>query len=138
MPSRYLLDTNIISDLIRNPHGMCASRVRAMPNEALATSIIVAAELRYGCAKKGSPKLTRKVESVLSALDVLPLEVPTDTEYGALRARLETVGEPIGQNDLLIAAHALALNLTLVTDNEREFGKIAGLRVENWLRISSL
>jgi tRNA(fMet)-specific endonuclease VapC len=134
MPVRYLLDTNIISDLVRNPHGRCASRVRAMPNEKLATSIVVAAELRYGCAKKGSQKLLRQVKAVLSGLEILPLDVPADREYGDLRTRLETIGEPIGYNDLLIAAQALASGLIVVTDNEREFTKVGGLSVENWLR----
>jgi tRNA(fMet)-specific endonuclease VapC len=134
MPSRYLLDTNIISDLVKNLHGSCAKRLRAIPSESLATSIIVASELRYGCAKKGSPKLLRQVEAVLSALEILPLDVPADRDYGLIRAKLEAAGEPIGLNDLLIAAHALALGLILVTDNEREFSKVEGLSVENWLR----
>jgi predicted nucleic acid-binding protein len=85
------------------------------------TSIIVAAELRYGAAKKGSLRLTRQLEAVLGAVDVLALEAPTDAAYGELRARLEEAGKLIGANDLLIAAHALALDHTLVTDNEREF-----------------
>jgi tRNA(fMet)-specific endonuclease VapC len=84
-------------------------------------SIIVAAELRYGAAKKGSLRLTRQLEAVLGAVDVLALEAPTDAAYGELRARLEEAGKLIGANDLLIAAHALALDHTLVTDNEREF-----------------
>src|SRR5271168_2726834 len=98
------------------------------------TSIIVAAELRYGAAKKGSLRLTRQLEAVLGAVDVLALEAPTDAAYGELRARLEEAGKLIGANDLLIAAHALDLDHTLVTDNEREFSRIDGLRVDNWLR----
>ncbi len=71
---------------------------------------------------------------MLGAIEVLTLEPPVDAVYGAVRADLERAGQPIGGNDLLIAAHALALDLTLVTDNEREFSRIGQLRLENWLR----
>jgi tRNA(fMet)-specific endonuclease VapC len=129
----YLLDTNIVSDLVRNPQGRVMQRIRAAGETAVATSIIVAAELRYGAAKKGSPRLTAQLEAVLGALAVLALEPPADEAYGALRARLERAGRLIGANDLLIAAHAIALGRTLVTDNESEFGRIAELPRENWL-----
>lgn len=99
----------------------------------IVTSVVVAAELRYGCAKKGSAKLQAKVESLLGALPVLPLDVPVDIKYGNLRAELEAAGEPIGANDLWIGAHACTLGLTLVTGNTREFERIPGLVVENWL-----
>ena len=100
----------------------------------MCTSIIVAAELRYGVAKRRSQRLSTQVERILQRLDVLPLEAPSDTRYGNLRAQLEQEGRLIGPNDLLIAAHALALDLILVTDNEGEFLRIPGLRIENWLR----
>lgn len=131
---RYLLDTNIVSDLVRNPQGRSAQRIRAVGETQVCTSIIVAAELRYGAAKKGSPRLTRQLEAVLAVLEVLPFEAPADVTYGELRARLEQAGLPIGGNDLLIAAQAVALDCAVVTDNEREFGRIEGLRSENWLR----
>jgi tRNA(fMet)-specific endonuclease VapC len=131
--SKYLLDTNIISDVIRNPDGPAARRIEQVGSKALFTSIIVAAELRYGCAKKGSPKLLARVEGILETIPVLPLDIPADAEYGDIRAELEAAGQPIGMNDLLIAAHANALGLTLVTDNAREFSRIRGLNVENWL-----
>ncbi|MHB1657929.1 MAG: PIN domain-containing protein [Acidithiobacillus sp.] len=95
--------------------------------------MVVAAELRYGCAKKGSAKLLAKVEGVLETIPVLPLDVPVDAEYGGIRAELEAAGQTIGLNDLLIGAHAYALGMTLVTDNIREFNRIRGLSVENWL-----
>lgn len=129
----YLLDTNIISDLIRNPFGSAARRVEETDPREICTSIVVAAELRYGCAKKGSAKLLAKVESVLKTIPVMPLDIPTDTDYGGIRAELEAAGQMIGFNDLLIAAHALSLKLTLVTDNTCEFQRIRGLNVENWL-----
>lgn len=131
--SGYLLDTNIISDMIRNPFGQVATRIEQIDPKAISTSIVVAAELRYGCAKKGSAKLLAKVESLLAIIPVLPLEVPIDRDYGGIRAELEVVGQPIGANDLLIGAHAYALGLTLVTDNTREFSRIRGLVIENWL-----
>lgn len=131
--SGYLLDTNIISDMIRNPSGQVAIRIEQIDPKAICTSVIVAAELRYGCAKKGSAKLLGRVESLLATIPVLPLDVPADTEYGGIRAELEIAGQPIGANDLLIGAHAYALGLTLVTDNTKEFSRIRGLTIENWL-----
>ena len=131
--SGYLLDTNIISDIIRNPNGPAARRIGQIGPKEIFTSIIVASELRYGCAKKGSPKLHTKVDGILETIPVLPLDIPADAEYGGIRAELEAAGQPIGMNDLLIAAHAHALGLTLVTDKTREFSRISGLNVENWL-----
>ncbi len=129
----YLLDTNIISDLVRNPSGLCAQRIELIDPGGLCTSIIVAAELRYGCAKKGSAKLLNRVESVQAFIPVLPLDIPAGGEYGGIRAELEAAGQTTGMNDLLIAAHAYTLKTTLVTNNTREFMRIRGLKVENWL-----
>jgi len=131
---RYLLDTNIVSDLVRNPHGRVTHRIRKVGEAQVCTSIIVAAELRYGSAKKGSPRLAAQLEAVLAALEVLPFEAPADATYGLLRSRLERSGKPIGANDLLIAAHVITLGHVLVTDNEREFARVDGLSHENWLR----
>lgn len=131
---RYLLDTNVVSDLVRNPKGRVAERIRKVGEAQVCTSIIVAAELRYGATKKGSPRLTTQLEAVLGALDVLPIETPADAAYGLIRTRLEQAGRPIGGNDLLIAAQAIALGYTIVTDNEGEFARIDGLPRENWLR----
>jgi tRNA(fMet)-specific endonuclease VapC len=131
---RYLLDTNTLSDLIRHPQGRVAEQIRRIGESEVCTSIIVAAELRFGAAKRGSARLTQQLETVLSVLDVVPFEQPADEAYGAIRAQLELAGMPIGGNDLLIAAHATALGCTVVTDNEREFGRVDGLVCENWLR----
>ena len=131
---RYLLDANILSDLVRNPQGRVAQHIREIGEARVCTSIIVAAELRYGAAKKQSTRLTAQLQAVLGALEVLPLEAPADTTCGALRARLEKAGRPIGANDLLIGAQALALGYTLVTDNEKEFAQVKDLPRENWLR----
>jgi len=131
---RYLLDTNIVSDLVRNPEGRAAARVALVGDANVCTSIVVAAELRYGAIKKDSPRLSEQLEAVLGVMVVLPLALPVDREYGRLRARLEREGQPIGGNDLLIAAHSVVLGLTLVTNNEREFSRIAELPCEDWLR----
>jgi tRNA(fMet)-specific endonuclease VapC len=132
----YLLDTNVVSDLIRNPQGTVAERIRKVGETKVCTSIIVASELRYGAEKKASQRLTTQLEVVLGALQVLPFDSPADVTYGRVRAQLERVGKPIGGNDLLIAAHALTLGYTLVSDNTREFAQVRGLQRENWLRPS--
>jgi tRNA(fMet)-specific endonuclease VapC len=131
---RYLLDTNVVSDLVRNPQGKVAQHIRKVGEAQVCTSIIVAAELRYGAAKKHSPRLSAQLEAVLGALEVLPFETPADAAYGGLRAQLEQAGRPIGANDLLIAAQAIALDCTIVTDNEKEFARVENLPRENWLR----
>jgi tRNA(fMet)-specific endonuclease VapC len=128
-----MLDTNLISDLIRNPQGKAAKRIAKVGEESLCTSIIVAAELRYGCARKSSARLLRAVDDVLAEIEVLPFESPADSEYGVIRAELEAAGTPIGGNDMLIAAHARAAGATIVTANTVEFKRIKGLKVENWL-----
>ena len=130
----FLLDTNILSDLVRNPGGAAALRLAEVGEETVATSVIVAGELRYGCARKGSARLTERVEALLRAIAVLPLKPGASAHYGAIRHELEARGTPIGQNDLWIAAAARAEGAVLVTDNEGEFRRVAGLRVENWLR----
>ncbi len=130
----YLLDTNIVSDLVRNPRGPVMRRVRQVGEAEVCTSIVVAAELRYGAARKGSPRLAAQLDAVLDRLPALPFEAPADAVYGRLRADLEAAGTPIGGNDMLIAAQTLAFGHTLVTDNDAEFARVDGLRRENWLR----
>jgi tRNA(fMet)-specific endonuclease VapC len=131
--TRYMLDTNVISDLIKNPKGKAAKRIARVGENSICTSIIVAAELRYGCAKKGSERLFKAVEELLSEIDILPFESPADVVYGGIRSELERVGKPIGANDLLIAAHASTIDATIVTANVYEFKRVRGLKVENWL-----
>ncbi len=133
MSLRYLLDTNIISDLVRRPRGLVANRIAEVGEDSICTSVIVAAELRYGAEKSGSKQLAERIDLLLSALEILPLEPPVDRRYGELRHHLARQGTPIGPNDLLIAAHALAADLVLVTANTSEFGRVPSLRAENWL-----
>ena len=131
---RYLLDTNIVSDLVRNPQGKVTDRIRKVGEAQVCTSVIVAAELRYGAERKASPRLSSQLEAVLGALEVLPLEPPADIAYAKLRTTLERARTPIGANDLLIAAQGLALGYIVVTDNYKEFARVQNLRCENWLR----
>lgn len=127
-----MLDTNIVSDLVRNPRGNVARVIAKAGQDRICTSIIVACELRYGCAKRGSKRLTKAVEDLLGEIPVLPFETPADAEYGAIRAELEGAGLPIGGNDLMIAAHARAIHATIVTANVAEFRRVRALTVENW------
>jgi len=128
-----MLDTNIVSDLVRNPHGPVTRHIARVGSESVCVSIITAAELRYGCARKGSAKLLANVEAILGSIQVIAFDVPADAEYGGIRAELEAAGKPIGSNDLLIAAHAYVLKAVLVTANTGEFGRVRGLELENWL-----
>lgn len=128
-----MLDTNIVSDLVRNPQGQVTRHIVEVGPEAVCVSIITAAELRYGCARKGSAKLLANVEAILRSIQVLAFDVPADAEYGGIRAELEAAGKPIGPDDLLIAAHAYSLGAVLVTANTGEFSRVRGLQVENWL-----
>jgi len=130
---RYLLDTNILSDLVRNPSGCVAQRIAEVGEVAVCTSVIVAAELRFGACKRDSQRLTRQVETILGAMELVAWEEPADRCYATLRSRLEREGRPIGGNDMLIAAQALALGLTVVTHNSREFARIPALKLEDWL-----
>lgn len=130
----YLLDTNILSDLVRHPQGVVAAQITRAGENTVCTSIIVAAELRYGAAKSNSAKLAERIDLILSALEIVPLETPADHQYAALRHYLTREGVLIGPNDLLIAAHALAGGLTVVTANVGEFSRVPGLKVENWLQ----
>jgi tRNA(fMet)-specific endonuclease VapC len=129
----YLLDTNILSHLVRQPQGPVAARVADVGEDNVFTSIIVACELRYGAAKRGSRRLTRQIEAILGAITILPLEAGADRHYAAIRTTLEKKGMPIGANDMLIAAQARAIEAICVTDNVAEFKRVPALKVENWL-----
>ena len=130
---RYLLDTNILSDLLRNPGGHSARRLAVVGDPAVCTSVVVACEIRYGAIKKRPPGLAERVEILLQSLEILPLDKEVDRHYAEIRWQLERLGTPIGPNDLLIAAHARALDLIVVTDNVEEYARVPGLSIENWL-----
>lgn len=130
---RYLLDTHILSDLVRHPQGRIAACIAQVGEKSVGTSMIVASELRFGAAKRNAAALTAQVEAILAAMEVFPFDVPADREYASLRLHLEQAGTPIGPNDMLIAAHALATESILFTANTNEFSRVPGLAVENWL-----
>jgi tRNA(fMet)-specific endonuclease VapC len=130
---RYLLDTNVLSSIVRNPSGPAARKFAAMDAVALGTSIIAAAELRFGYTRVASRRLERDVEAVLGVIAIRDWSAPADFAYATIRTTLERSGVSVGQNDMLIAAHAVALGTTLVSD-DRIFSRIGQLKVENWLR----
>jgi len=130
---RYMLDTNIVSDMVRNPAGVCFQRWQATGNAYICVSSIVSSELFFGIEKRQSAKLTAGMENFLGQLDIVPYEGPADRHYADIRNTLERRGTPIGPVDLFIAAHARSLDLTLVTDNIREFSRVEGLKLENWI-----
>jgi tRNA(fMet)-specific endonuclease VapC len=131
---KYLLDTNIISHAMRYPDGPAALRLETAAEDTLLTSILVQAELRFGYIKSGVARHRVAVEALLAQLHVEDWSQPADVVYAELRTTLQRAGTLIGQMDMLIAAHALALNAVIVTNNEREFSRVPGLKVENWLR----
>lgn len=132
MTRLYMLDTNIVSELVRNPQGRVSERIAEVGPDTICISIIAAAELRFGCAKKRSAKLLHQIEAILESVTVLAYDMPADVEYGRIRTELEAAGTPIGPNDMLIAAHAIALGAVVVTANVGEFSRVRGLRVEDW------
>ncbi|QQE63775.1 nucleic acid-binding protein [Leptolyngbya sp. BL0902] len=133
MTYQYLLDTNILSDLVRHPQGQVFQQITKVGEESVCTSIVVACELRFGAVKSSSSRLIQQVERILDVLPILPLTTPIDHHYAEIRHHLEQLGIPIGPNDLLIAAHTLSLELTLITANTREFERIPNLQIDNWL-----
>ena len=132
--NRYLLDTNVISGLMRDPRGRLFEKIQAIGEAHVYTSIVVAAELRFGAVKKGSERLAAEVEAILGRIAVAPLGSPVDRIYAGLRKHLEAGGRSIGANDLWIASQALQDGSVLVTDNTAEFSRVPGLGIENWLR----
>ncbi len=133
MAYQYLLDTNILSDVVRHPQGQIFQQISRVGENSICTSIVVACELRFGAVKSGSARLIQQVERILEVLPIFPLDAPTDQHYAVIRQQLEQTGTPIGPNDLLIAAHTLSLELTLITANIREFERVPNLRIVNWL-----
>jgi tRNA(fMet)-specific endonuclease VapC len=131
---QYLLDTSTLSHLVRQPQGSVAEHIAEVGEDNVFTSVIVACELRYGAAKRGSRRLTRQVDAVLGAMTIRALESDVERLYASIRVALEKKGTPIGAHDMLIAAHARTLDAICVTDNVSEFNRVPALRVENWLR----
>lgn len=119
---------------MHHPQGRVTAQIGKTGQEFVFTSIVVVSELRFGVEKRGSRKLADRLNDILTVLPVKGLDAPSDEHYAKIRAVLERQGELIGQNDLFIAAHARAVGAILVTANEREFSRVPGLKIENWLR----
>lgn len=131
---RFLLDTNVCVELIRGRADQVFRRLQQHTVDEIGISSITLAELQYGVAKSARPGRNAMLLAKFCApLAILPLDNAAAEAYGAVRAELERHGKPIGPLDTLIAAHALSLGVTLITNNEREFRRVAGLRVANWL-----
>ncbi|HEY4082522.1 MAG TPA: PIN domain-containing protein [Burkholderiaceae bacterium] len=132
----YLLDTNIISALMQTPEGPAMTRVvsllQASSPARIGLSVVVQCELRFGLRRKSHPRWQRRYEETLELMELFPLDSAIAEPYAELRRTLESAGTPIGANDTLIAAHALALDATLVSA-DAEFACVPGLRLENWL-----
>lgn len=132
---RYLLDTNVISNVIDDPTGAAAARLREEAGSAnIVTSIIVVAELRYGYTKIASGRLRQAYERFFGSIEIEGWEIPFDHVYADIRDQLEKKGRPIGAMDMLIASHAKATDAIVVTANEKHFSQVPGLKIENWLR----
>lgn len=133
MTARYLLDTNICIYIAKHNPPQVRERFDSLLREDLAMSVVTLGELRYGAEKsQAREKALANLARLSAAIPVLHLPPEAGECYGQIRARLEKAGQPIGNNDLWIAAHACAAGLVLVTNNEREFVRVEGLRVENW------
>jgi len=129
---RRTLDTNICSYILRRHPVSMIERFATLDRGALWLSAIVAAELRFGALKLGVPRFQAAVEAWLSGFDVRPWPLEATQHYAQIRAALERTGTPIGGMDLMIAAHALAEDSVVVTNNAREFHRVPGLAVEEW------
>jgi tRNA(fMet)-specific endonuclease VapC len=130
---RFLLDTNILIAMSKQRPGL-ADRLEGIPADAIFLSSVVVAEIEYGIAKSGRRQHNRRVfDALLSGFRVIAFDAAAARLYVPLRAYLEKRGRLIGPYDLMIAAHAQAIDAVLVTDNIKEFDRVAGLRTENWL-----
>ena len=131
--SEYLLDTDICIYLIKRSPFRTLARLQSMEISSVAISSITLSELDYGAAKSTRPEQNKlALAQFLAPLEIMPFDDRAAAQYGPVRARLETQGTPIGPLDTLIAAHALALDATLVTNNVKELARVPGLAVENW------
>ena len=127
-----LLDTNICIYIINAKPPAVLARFQQYRMGDIGLCSVVAAELAFGVAKSGSARNRQALEMFLAPMDILPLDEKAIWVYGELRAELERLGQPIGALDTMIAAHALSRDAILVTNNTREFSRVAGLRLENW------
>ena len=131
---RYLLDTNILSELLRHPTGRIRRKLDSAPEGSIYTSMLVACEMLFGAKRAGRATLQTDVKRVLASLPVSDVPATAATHYANVAVSLERAGLGIGIFDTMIAAHALADGATVVTANEKHFRRVEGLAVENWMR----
>jgi tRNA(fMet)-specific endonuclease VapC len=133
--SAYLIDTNIISLALKGRSSRAAERIVQTPRSKIGLSIITEMELRFGLAKHPHPHRIKPVlDELFDTITVHQLPDDIGSVYGSVRAEFERLGRPIGPLDTIIAAHAIALGAVLVTNNVKEFGRVRGLRSEDWTR----
>jgi tRNA(fMet)-specific endonuclease VapC len=128
---KYMLDTDSVSYALRG-HGNVGDRILQHKPSELCISVITLAELRFGADKRGSRKLHRLIDTFVNSIASVAFDAPAATRFGRLAATLASKGLPIGGFDAMIAAHAMANELALVTNNEKHFRRVVGLRCENW------
>lgn len=129
----YMLDTNVLSAIGREPDGLLARRLAEVDTEVSVSSIVLG-EIAYGVENNPAAQGSRRTLAAVNLLNVAPFDAAAAMAYGRIRASLKRAGTPIGSNDMLIAAHAIALDATLVTDNVKEFSRVPGLKYKNWMR----
>lgn len=128
---KFLLDTDTVSFALRG-EGQAADRLLAQRPSDVAVSAVTVAELRFGASKRGSKRLHRLIDTFLEGIDVLPFDTAAAERFGDVAADLARSGQPLGMADMLIAAHALATDRTLVSHNVKHFGRIEDLLLEDW------
>jgi tRNA(fMet)-specific endonuclease VapC len=131
---RYLLDTNIISDLMRNPEGKISKKIAEIGEKYIFTSVLAIGEVRYGIEKRRSEKHATALKNIMPFINPEPWKAPADRHYATIRLAIEAMGLPVGQLDMLLGAQALASGAVFVTANEKHFRHMPGLIIENWLR----
>lgn len=134
MAVRYLLDTNVVSFHIRGSSAALQGRLRRIKAASVALSVVTEMEIRFGLARNPGLRIAPLVEQFLDAMTILPLDSDVARAYARIRSELETEGRPIGPLDTMIAAHAVSVGATLVTNDVREFRRVRGLRVADWTR----
>ena len=134
MAVRYLLDTNVVSFHIRGSSAALQGRLRRIKAASVALSVVTEMEIRFGLARNPGLRIAPLVEQFLDAMTILPLDSDVARAYARIRSELETEGRPIGPLDTMIAAHAISVGATLVTNDVREFRRVRGLRVADWTK----
>ncbi|MEA2163457.1 MAG: tRNA(fMet)-specific endonuclease VapC [Thermoanaerobaculia bacterium] len=132
MSLAFMLDTDTVSFALRGQGRVGTAILKHRPSD-LCVSVITVAELRYGATRRKSAKLHELIGTFTRNVEVVPFDDPSALEFGRIASHLADAGSPIGELDTLIAAHAMSLDLTLVTNNGKHFGRVPGLRLDNWL-----